>query len=308
MGEENEKQKKGFSGLSSLATDSEKVDDHIEAADRDVSDYSSSPKSSPEEREISTAAPPSGSSISPILWFLGIIGVLILIGVFSNQGEKSRNSGQRPRTTNLPAPTPTQISPVPTTVPKTQKSEITFEKPPAGTNLVLSVSQIRWCLREEIRLETMRDLLITNEAISEFNRLIEEYNSRAGSYRYAPGALEQARMDVEGLRTSIVKKATTDAAVLGKSSTPKPKKTIDNIPKERQPTESHDSRRTEADAEDFEAPQQTDNTSTSGNSNYTRGSHQDDVLRLQGTPTQIIEYYDHETWYYGYSCTILAIC
>ena len=34
---------------------------------------------------------------------------------------------------------------------------------------------------------------------------------------------------------------------------------------------------------------------------FTRGSHEDDVLRLQGTPTSINRYSGHETWRYGLS-------
>ncbi len=34
---------------------------------------------------------------------------------------------------------------------------------------------------------------------------------------------------------------------------------------------------------------------------FTRGSHRDDVLRIQGTPTSINQYSDHEVWGYGLS-------
>ena len=34
---------------------------------------------------------------------------------------------------------------------------------------------------------------------------------------------------------------------------------------------------------------------------FTRGSHQDDVLRIQGTPTGIDSYGKHEIWRYGLS-------
>ena len=38
-----------------------------------------------------------------------------------------------------------------------------------------------------------------------------------------------------------------------------------------------------------------------GATTFTRGSHRDDVLRLQGTPSSINEYSDHEVWQYGFS-------
>ena len=38
-----------------------------------------------------------------------------------------------------------------------------------------------------------------------------------------------------------------------------------------------------------------------GTTTFTRGSHRDDVLRIQGTPSSINEYSDHEVWGYGLS-------
>ena len=42
-------------------------------------------------------------------------------------------------------------------------------------------------------------------------------------------------------------------------------------------------------------------SNVTGNSTFTRGSHRDDVLRIQGTPSSINRYSDHESWRYGYS-------
>ena len=49
------------------------------------------------------------------------------------------------------------------------------------------------------------------------------------------------------------------------------------------------------------------NNANSGASFFTRGSHADDVLRIQGTPTSIITLYDEETWYYGSSHVTLSL-
>ena len=42
-------------------------------------------------------------------------------------------------------------------------------------------------------------------------------------------------------------------------------------------------------------------SNVTGDSTFTRGSHRDDVLRIQGTPSSINRYSDHESWSYGYS-------
>jgi len=40
---------------------------------------------------------------------------------------------------------------------------------------------------------------------------------------------------------------------------------------------------------------------TTSNNYFSRGSHQDDVLRIQDTPTSINRYSDHEVWSFGLS-------
>lgn len=42
-------------------------------------------------------------------------------------------------------------------------------------------------------------------------------------------------------------------------------------------------------------------SNVTNNPYFTRGSHQDDVLRVQGTPSSINRYSDHEVWNYGLS-------
>ncbi|MCU8019890.1 hypothetical protein L5M36_23940, partial [Shewanella sp. SM72] len=42
-------------------------------------------------------------------------------------------------------------------------------------------------------------------------------------------------------------------------------------------------------------------SNTTSAQHYTRGSHKDDVLRLQGTPSDIDIYSNTETWWYGSS-------
>ena len=40
---------------------------------------------------------------------------------------------------------------------------------------------------------------------------------------------------------------------------------------------------------------------------FTRGSHLDDVLRIQGTPSSIIQYSDYEVWRYGSSSVKISL-
>ena len=57
-------------------------------------------------------------------------------------------------------------------------SDLEYSPPPVGRDNVLNVAQIRWCLREKIRIETLRTQATTNSKIEQFNRLVSGYNSR----------------------------------------------------------------------------------------------------------------------------------
>jgi hypothetical protein len=82
---------------------------------------------------------------------------------------------------------------------------------------VLSVPEIRWCIREGIRIEAMRDVIDNNAGIDEFNRIVNDYNSRCGSYRYRQGSQSRAERDVEAYRSQIVAEAIREARQLGRS-------------------------------------------------------------------------------------------
>lgn len=82
-------------------------------------------------------------------------------------------------------------------------AEPTFTQPPIGSNNLLSASQIRWCMRENIRLEAKRNVIETSEGLNEFNNDVRDYNARCGSYRYQISDELQARKDVEEKRLSF---------------------------------------------------------------------------------------------------------
>ena len=236
-------------------------------------------------------------------------------------------------------------------------SEPTYTKPSIGTNNVLSVPEIRWCVKEKIRIEKMQNYVTSNRGINSVNSLIDDYNSRCGSYRYRSGALSQAQQDVEPFRNDIVKEAVREAVALdgklatplktkssaSKASTPSPKKENSQSDLVRQvqqlltdigyapgPVDGSYGRKTkeaimifqrhEGLVEDGLAtevllrnlkkayeeyikryPESTKKVSSSKKNYFTRGSHQDEVRRIQGAPKAIIDGYDNECWKYDYS-------
>ena len=217
----DDKNKKGFSGLSSLASD---VDDAVaEPAGRKEqtqkpaeTQRQGKPQPIPRtEAPTARRAPPpksdqevvaSGTSRTPTSssagakWFWGLVGIGVLIWLFNVAQEDTR------RPSRTPSYTPPSSSPsyAPTPTPGTQISDLEFSRPPVGDNNVLSVAQIRWCLREEIRIEVLRPLPTTNSQIDQFNAVVSDYNSRCGRYRYRQGTLTRAQREVERVRAQIV--------------------------------------------------------------------------------------------------------
>ncbi|NGP53582.1 peptidoglycan-binding domain-containing protein [Thioalkalivibrio sp. XN8] len=69
------------------------------------------------------------------------------------------------------------------------------------------MAEIRWCLREDIRLEAIRPEVNSLAIQTKFNLSVEDYNRRCGSFQYRRGALSAAKRDVEPLRSAIVAEA-----------------------------------------------------------------------------------------------------
>ena len=218
------KDKKGFSGLSSLTSD---VDETVgDSTRRNVqgkkpaSQGRSKDEQQPHPRESAAkprpAPPPqsepepevvaSGSSRTPASgssgakWFWGLVGLGVLIWLFNVAQEDSRGPSTVPSYTQ-PSPSPSYSL---SQTPEAQISGLEFSKPPVGENNILSVAQIRWCLREDIRIEVLRPMPTTNSQIDQFNAVVADYNSRCGSYRYREGTLTRAQREVERVRSQIV--------------------------------------------------------------------------------------------------------
>lgn len=85
---------------------------------------------------------------------------------------------------------------------------VVYTKPPLGTGQTFSTAELRWILREEIRIETMRPRLRSNYAVHEFNYLVDNYNSCAKG-QYYDNSMSVAKQDVENDRSSIVNEAIT---------------------------------------------------------------------------------------------------
>jgi len=262
----NSRKGKGFSGLSDLATDvstpntvsTPELSSHHQPSQ--PSSPSSTTTNRPERqgsgsaRKIETVRDSTSGSGSGWKWIPYIIASIfviyfaaIVIWLANNDGEKSTDvASYTPPTPTQTIPTPPtpaqttptqsynfpQSSPVPIAVhDNSQNIGLQYEKPSVGTDNILSVPQICWCVRENIRIETTRDFISSkrdlvsskdaadefNRMVKNYNRMVNDYNSRCGSYRYSPGSLERAQQEVEANRRQIVAKAVSDAGNLGRT-------------------------------------------------------------------------------------------
>ena len=237
MAGDNDKDKKGFSGLSDLASEVSGIDEPIKPEPK-AEAKPSAPKQPPQpqreaapsepERKTTSSPPPietvsSGTSGggSGGKWILGIIGVIFVIWLINSGDQSNKKPSYTPPSSSqsysYPQSTPAPAVQTPST---TQSAGLQYTKPSVGTNNVLSVPEIRWCIREGIRIEAMRDVIDNNAGIDEFNRIVNDYNSRCGSYRYREGSQSRAERDVEAYRSQIVSEAIREARQLGRSYQP----------------------------------------------------------------------------------------
>jgi hypothetical protein len=106
---------------------------------------------------------------------------------------------QRAGSSSAPLPWPSTISEV---------------KPPPGTELTLSASQILYCLAQKIRLDTMEPVVDRTSAaqVGAFNGLVEDYDQRCLSYHYRRADMEAAQRLVELTRGILANEAKTQVA------------------------------------------------------------------------------------------------
>lgn len=116
-----------------------------------------------------------------------------------------------PRTsTSTPSSPTTSLDPLdfyepsPRTSTSTPSSPTAVEQiPPPGTDRVLNMSEVRYCIFQGERLDILRGLVSSNAEIDRFNRLVSDLNSRCSSFRYRRGVLKSIQAEVSGIRQHL---------------------------------------------------------------------------------------------------------
>ena len=211
MSEEDNKKNegKGFAGLSSLLSDinvsapSEPVKNVPPSEARAIADAPSPPPTPrPQPAPASSTQPNSGSSNGK--WIIGVAAVIGLLWIVGQANKTpSSSSPTYPPSAQTQAPSP-YTDPVPIAQPQAPSRPFE-ETPPAGQGHSLSISQIRYCVAEDIRVNGARAAVnnYNDSHVDRFNAMVADYNSRCGQFRYRRGALESARQDVEPYRNEL---------------------------------------------------------------------------------------------------------
>jgi hypothetical protein len=209
-GEEEQKkgEGKGFAGLSSLVSDVDTTPPPAAKAEPAAAapgagrpaPQPAQPQPSQRQTYQEPAQPPSSGS-SGGKWVLGIaavIGVLWLIGQSDKNTTSPAPAYSPPAQTATPSYSPPPAEPQAPSRPQESM-------PPVGQNQVLSTAQIRYCLAEDIRMESAKSTInnYIESDVVRFNALGADYNCRCGSFRYRSGALESARRDIESHRSQF---------------------------------------------------------------------------------------------------------
>ena len=233
MGEEEQKkgEGRGFAGLSSLVSDVDtppppapKREPAAAApsAERPASPPPAQAQPQTSQRQAYQEPPQPSSGSSGGKWVLGIaavVGVFWLIGM----SDKNTTSPAPPYSPPAQSAAPSYSPPAPPPAPsRPQESQ-----PPVGQNGVLTAAQIRYCLAEDIRMDSAKSTVnnYIDSEVDRFNAMVTDYNSRCGSFRYRSGALESARRDVEPYRSQLQAEGRNRFArspLTGSLSTPAP--------------------------------------------------------------------------------------
>lgn len=82
--------------------------------------------------------------------------------------------------------------------------EDTETLPPPYMYGSLSLSQLRYCLRQSERLDLARNMTVNYAQESRFNAAIRDYNSRCGSFQYDESDMAIARSEIATMRSVLV--------------------------------------------------------------------------------------------------------
>jgi hypothetical protein len=92
--------------------------------------------------------------------------------------------------------------------------ELELKMPRTGRYQILSVAELRWCMREDIRLEVLETRHAGGDN-ARFQEGVGNYNLRCTQFKYRGNDLTQARRDIDAARSWIVAETLAEALNAG---------------------------------------------------------------------------------------------
>lgn len=159
-----------------------------------------------------------GSGIGKFLKRCSIVAIVLLI-IWGFKGYKSNNVPvARTQKSSYSVQAKSNSS---TKKEESPNKEIKYSKPSVGNNREFTMAEMHWAARETIRLETMKPLIKNNEGVKAYNKMVNDYNSRASSFRYRGHSWDVAKADVEEHRQEIERDAEKEVSQNGWDVEPK---------------------------------------------------------------------------------------
>jgi hypothetical protein len=122
--------------------------------------------------------------------------IVVLLGwllIDAATEKPSSRSTYQPSAPRVATPTP-----APATALATAPAATVETRPAVGQGLAFNRSQIRYCVFQGQRLETVKKLANTSFLFDRFNGLIDDFNTRCSNYRYRSGDLGSIQLEAAG--------------------------------------------------------------------------------------------------------------
>lgn len=194
----------GFAGLKSLVSVIEEIPFRPSESTYDQQTDVSKPKTSAQNASESArpkAASPNRTENTGAFLFIGIIAVLLLFMIFNSGTKKNRYTTKTPTQASVAAPA--VVPPKTASYNKPKSTGLVYRMPRVGRYNILSVDEIRWCERENIRISAIKPYCSNDRERQYFNEKVDNYNSRCSSYKYRRGNLQRAQRQVNKYRSTI---------------------------------------------------------------------------------------------------------
>jgi hypothetical protein len=170
-----------------------------------------------------TSKPDASSPKSNLSTVAGIgafaaVGIIIIWGIVNNGQQAPHSTSMQPPSPaavtgtkpEIPSTTtPRAVLPAPRSVPPPE-TFVQVAPTPGDSDRILSQENIRWCLYQGRRIEIIRTLIAnvkSDEDVTNFNSLTDDFNSRCSKYRYRKPDMAVVREELKSKELELKSQA-----------------------------------------------------------------------------------------------------